>query len=119
MTTTMRLLPVRTTSALRAVIDCVGPVNAATRALIILGLHAAERSLDGLQREIALLLAEPLTPAVMTMLEQIYQALIAPSTLPAHEQPPAYVVLLSPGDSPAASTNADPADPFASIGVEV
>lgn len=37
MTTTMRLLPVRTTPALRALIDRAGPVNAATRALIILG----------------------------------------------------------------------------------
>ncbi len=68
----MRLLPVRTTAALRVVIDRAGPVNAATRALIILGAHAAGLELSGCLREITLLLAEDLDPGVCAALHRLY-----------------------------------------------
>ncbi len=60
MTTTTRLLPVRVSATLRTVIDQAGPVNPATRALIILGAAATGAKLHGLEREIAALLAADL-----------------------------------------------------------
>jgi hypothetical protein len=60
MTTTMRLLPVRVSPALRGLIDQVGPVNPATRALLVLGAAAAGLELCGLEREVAALLSAEL-----------------------------------------------------------
>lgn len=56
MTTAMRLLRVRVSPALRGLIDQVGPVNPATRALLVLGAAAAGLELHGLEREVAALL---------------------------------------------------------------
>lgn len=60
MATSMRLLPVRTTARVRAMIDRVGTVNAATRALLFIGAYRTSLELEGMDREIALLLAEDL-----------------------------------------------------------
>nr|WP_044200473.1 hypothetical protein [Oscillochloris trichoides] len=60
MSTRLRLLPVRVSTDLRAMIDQVGPVNPATRALLLLGADAAGLELSGLEREIPGLLAAPL-----------------------------------------------------------
>lgn len=54
------VVSVRVSPALRALIDQVGPVNAATRALIILGAESAGFDLMGMEREVAVLLTEEL-----------------------------------------------------------
>jgi hypothetical protein len=72
MATTMEQLPVRTSSALRGLIDQAGPVNAATRALIILGAAAAGLELRMVEREVfALLGCEGLAPEVRAALVQV------------------------------------------------
>lgn len=114
MTTTMRLLPVRTTPTLRAVIDRTGPVNAATRALIVLGAHTAGLDLRGCVREIVLLLAEDLEPGVWAALHRLYSEMHAAA---AHQGLVPTTETL-PAPEPAASA-VEQADPFASIGVEV
>jgi hypothetical protein len=79
MTTKLKMLPVRVRPALRALIDQAGPVNAATRALIILGAEAAGLDLAGMEREIAGLLAENLAPNV---LERLQHTLLQSSEVP-------------------------------------
>lgn len=64
-------LPVRASAALRALIDQAGPVNAATRALIILGAEAAGLDLVGVEREAAALLAADLAPGVTDGLRRV------------------------------------------------
>ena len=71
MTTKLKMLPVRVSPALRALIDQAGPVNAAARALIILGAEAAGLDLGGMEREVAGLLAENLIPALLEKLRRI------------------------------------------------
>jgi hypothetical protein len=71
MTTSMRLLPVRVTPDLRQLIDQVGAVNPASRALILLGAAAAGLDLHGLEREIARLLATDLDERVQAGLRQL------------------------------------------------
>jgi hypothetical protein len=71
MTTKLKMLPVRVSPALRALIDQAGPVNAATRALIILGAEAAGLDLTGMEREVAGLLAEELALEVSEGLRRI------------------------------------------------
>lgn len=112
MSTTMRQLPVRTTGALRRLIDAAGPVNPATRALLILGAAQAGLPLDGLEREVAGLLAAGLEPRVHRALQQQYAALIGQGpVLPA-----------APAPAPAPLTTADSPntdDPFARVGIAV
>lgn len=114
MTTTMRLLPVRVSATLRAVIDQAGPVNPATRALIILGAAATGAELRGLEREIAALLAADLHDDVHTALRQVFTHLTAESGASSPLKP-----LAPPTGQPAPPTKAHPpngqaADPFAS-----
>lgn len=71
MTTKLKMLPVRVSPALRALIDQAGPVNAATRALIILGAEAAGLDLDGMDREVAGLLVEDLALEVFDKLRPL------------------------------------------------
>lgn len=71
MTSKHKPLPVRASAALRALIDQSGPVNAATRALIILGAKAAGLDLTGVEREAAALLAADLAPGVADGLRRI------------------------------------------------
>jgi hypothetical protein len=66
-----KLLPVRTSTTLRTLIDQAGPVNAATRALIILGADAAGLDLFGVEREAAALLAVELAPGVAEGLRRV------------------------------------------------
>ncbi|MBX0331252.1 hypothetical protein K2Z83_26745 [Oscillochloris sp. ZM17-4] len=119
MTTTMRLLPVRVSAELRGLIDQVGPVNPATRALILLGADAVGLELRGLEREIAGLLAAPLDADVQARLRQLFIRLTA--TAPAIERPDppslAGQAAQSPAHSPAAMEESP--DPFASVGIEV
>jgi hypothetical protein len=117
MTTKLKMLPVRVSPALRALIDQVGPVNAATRALIILGAETAELDLTGMEREVAGLLTEDLASGVLDRLRRILlqgasDAAEVTDTVSINdrgqsvEQRPTSIVGL--GD-----------DPFAAIGVEV
>jgi hypothetical protein len=119
MTTTMRLLPVRVSTMLRAVIDQAGPVNPATRALIILGAASAGWDLRGLEREIAALLAADLHDDVHTALRQVFaqrattdgeRSLPDPLALPADQPAP-----LEEAIPPDGQTD----DPFATIGIDV
>jgi hypothetical protein len=112
MTTSMRLLPVRVTPDLRQLIDQVGAVNPASRALILLGAAAAGLDLHGLEREIARLLAADLDERVQAGLRQLltsttHSAVALPPTI--HQQ----ALLSEPPSEPAVD------DPFASIGIEV
>jgi hypothetical protein len=68
----MRLLPVRVSATLRDLIDQVGPVNPATRALVVLGAAVAGLDLRGLEREVAALLGADLAPEVQAGLRQVY-----------------------------------------------
>jgi hypothetical protein len=124
MSTSMRLLPVRTTDRLRAVIDRVGSVNAATRALLIVGAHSSGLDLDGLDREIALLLAEDLDQNVAGALRHVYGTLMdrqEPQCQQSSAAPiPAPVSLVAmPEGVPAAEEVPAMDDPFSTIGVEV
>ena len=63
---------VRVSEAMLAALEAVsGNTSAATRALIVLGLHAAGYNVAGLRREIALLLAEELDAPALAALEAI------------------------------------------------
>lgn len=117
MATTMRLLPVRTTAALRAVIDQAGPVNAATRALIIIGAHAAGLSLTGLEREIALLFGEELEPSVGAALHHVYLQL----TISAPEEEAQRLLDVERPSEVTETLHADltSTDLFGTIGIEV
>lgn len=116
MTTAMRLLPVRVSPALRGLIDQVGPVNPATRALLVLGAAAAGLELRGLEREVAALLGAELEPQTHDALRRLFTQL--PSA--AQHSPEA-------GPSDAVPEHADdvipaedvPDDPFANIGIDV
>ncbi|NJM07378.1 hypothetical protein HC891_16125 [Candidatus Gracilibacteria bacterium] len=119
MTTTMRLLPVRVSANLRSVIDQAGPVNPATRALIILGAATAGWDLRGLEREIAALLSADLAPEVHATLRQVFAQLVTTSTERSLPDPPQI-----PNHQPAPSeeavpTDEPPDDPFATIGIDV
>ena len=143
MATTMRLLPVRTTARVRAMIDRVGTVNAATRALLFIGAYRAGLELDGMDREIALLLAEDLDRRVASALRHVYSALMdardAAEAMPMLPMTPAdhvraHVIAVgsivqAPTPATTADTvtllpfepteHADASDPFASVGIEV
>ena len=79
MTTPMRLLPVRVSPAVRGLIDQVGPVNPATRALLVLGAAAAGLELRELEREVAGLLSAELAPAIQEALRRLFARLSASS----------------------------------------
>lgn len=124
MSTAMRLLPVRVTPALRAVVDQAGTVNAAARALLLLGAHRAGFDLTGLDRDVAGLLAEDLVPDVHAALRQLYGHLVG--SPPAMPEPPTVAVEpaaimeyatvdTSPDD---ARVDPPPDDPFA-VGIDV
>ncbi|NJO82356.1 MAG: hypothetical protein HC828_05760 [Blastochloris sp.] len=132
MTTTMRMLPVRTTSALRGLIDQVGPVNPATRALLILGADAAGLDLHGIERELAALLAADLHDEVRQALAMIYARLTGngarqeytPVPLEHQERPPQPVVVAMPHVAIEEATPPAPVidpdnDPFANVGFDV
>ncbi|NCC30690.1 MAG: hypothetical protein EOM24_01555 [Chloroflexia bacterium] len=68
----MRLLPVRVSAPLRHLIDQVGAVNPATRALLLLGAARAGLDLRGLDRELAIVLAAGLAPEVQTALRDVF-----------------------------------------------
>ncbi|MBP1466182.1 hypothetical protein EYB53_010740 [Candidatus Chloroploca sp. M-50] len=72
MTTSMRLLPVRVSAPVRHLIDQVGAVNPATRALLLLGAARAGLDLRGLDRELAIVLAAGLAPEVQTALREVF-----------------------------------------------
>ncbi len=110
MSTRLRLLPVRVSTDLRAMIDQVGPVNPATRALLLLGADAAGLELSGLEREIAGLLAAPLDAAVHNRLRQIFTRI--PTTRAHPEAPPA-------AQSPCPAMSEPSSDPFTNVGIEV
>lgn len=117
MTTTMRLLPVRVTADLRDLIDQVGPVNPATRALLLLGADAIGLELGGLEREIAGLLATDLDARVRAALHQLLARLrtdVMDQAVPRYRDEPR--ANPSPIDDPIAD---EPTDPFASIGIAV
>lgn len=116
MATTMRLLPVRVSAELRALIDQVGPVNPATRALLLLGADAVGLELRGLEREIAGLLATPLDSEVQARLRDLFSRIAVagvgnePEPLPtAYEEPLAALPVEAE----------EPDDPFASVGIDV
>ncbi len=120
MTTSMRLLPVRTTAGLRRLIEGVGPINAATRALIILGADRANLDLCGFEREIALLLSELLDEQVSAALRAVYHRLL--------NEVPAESAMVMPEPTAEGtdhlskqqrSTADEPSDPFATVGMEV
>jgi hypothetical protein len=118
MTTKLKMLPVWVSPALRALIDQVGPVNAATRALIILGAEAAGFDLDGMEREVAGLLAEELALEVSERLRRIL--------LQSHEVKVSQVGDGTHNDDGEESISQDlnlisatTSDPFNDIGVEV
>jgi hypothetical protein len=139
----MRLLPVRTTARVRAMIDRVGTVNAATRALLFIGAYRAGLELDGMDREIALLLAEDLDRRVASALRQVYSALMdaaeaadpAPMLpiTPAEPVPTQAIAVGGIAQAPTPTTvpatapllpfeptdHADASDPFAAVGIEV
>jgi hypothetical protein len=143
MATSMRLLPVRTTARVRAMIDRVGTVNAATRALLFIGAYRAGLELDGMDREIALLLAEDLDRRVASALRQVYSALMDSAEaadpvlmLPVAqaEHAPTQAIAVggiaqapTPATVPATATvlpfeptePAEADDPFAAVGIEV
>jgi hypothetical protein len=135
MTTTMRLLPVRVSATLRAVIDQAGPVNPATRALLILGAAATGAELRGLEREIAALLSADLAPEVHAALRQVFahlatapeeRSLPDPPPIPNHQPPPSEKAVPIDGqanDSFASAEAIQPDgqvdDPFATIGIDV
>ena len=75
MTTPMRLLPVRVSPTLRGLIDQVGAVNPATRALLLLGAAAAGLKLRRLEREVAALLGAELAPATQEALRRLFAQL--------------------------------------------
>lgn len=114
MSTTLPRLPVRTSEALRELIAAAGPVNAATRALIILGAQAAGLDLGPeITREIyALLLCERLDPGVRAALEAV---LGAPGPAPRAGGATGAVTGAVTSDS----TAPEEEDPFASVGIEV
>lgn len=116
MTTPMRLLPVRVSPALRGLIDQVGPVNPATRALLVLGAAAAGLELRGLEREVAALLGTELAPNTQEALRRLFAQLPASSkhvssTSPVCDEP-------EPNDDVPALKDV-PDDPFAGIGIDV
>lgn len=116
MTTKLKMLPVRVSPALRALIDQAGPVNAATRALIILGAEAVGLDLTSLEREVAGLLAEDLAPQVLVGLKktllQLTEHIEVTSVLQsAHESLSVSLVT--------ASTASSEDNPFTLIGIEV
>ena len=118
MTTTMRLLPVRVSADLRGLIDQVGPVNPAVRALLLLGADAVGLDLGGLDREIAGLLAAELDERVQAGLRQIFARLTA--TPPSERTPLPLPILVPVEGSDVLPAEADvPIDPFASIGIDV
>jgi hypothetical protein len=116
MTTPMRLLPVRVSPALRGLIDQVGPVNPATRALLVLGAAATGMELRGLEREVAALLGAELAPSTQEALRRLFAQLPASShqigsTAPVRDEPE------SNDDMPLLEDVPD--DPFAGIGIDV
>lgn len=108
------MLPVRASPALRTLIDQAGPVNAATRALIILGAEAAGLDLAGMEREVAGLLAENLTSNV---LEGLQHTLLQSSGIPVTRitATNSFADAGEPGTGQSFSVT----DPLAEIGVEV
>lgn len=119
MTTTMRLLPVRVSANLRAVIDQAGPVNPATRALVILGAATSGWDMRGLEREIAALLAADLHDDVHTALRHVFAQRATAAEVRRLPDPPPI-----PDHQPAPSEEAIPPDgqtddPFATIGIDV
>ncbi|NJO83638.1 MAG: hypothetical protein HC828_13090 [Blastochloris sp.] len=135
MTTTMRLLPVRVSTTLRAVIDQAGPVNPATHALIILGAATSGWDLRGLEREIAALLSADLAPEVHAALRQVFAHLATapeerrlpdPTPVPDRQPAPSEEAVPTHGQAndPFASEEAiqpdgQADDPFATIGIDV
>ena len=134
MPTKMNRLPVRTSAALRSVIDQAGPVNAATRALLWLGADAAGLTIPAAgRREIAaLLIEEGLTTSVLAALQQLYDRLAGnqggdtPDDIPyattygaTKSVMPAVPAVPQP-ERPAAVRNEEAArdDPFADVGLE-
>lgn len=115
MTTPMRLLPVRVSPALRGLIDQVGPVNPATRALLVLGAAAAGLELRGLEREVALLLGAELAPEVRAALRQLFGSLTGRE--PIDEQ--FLSAQLAPPFDDSEPTADPPDDPFAGVGIDV
>lgn len=116
MTTPMRLLPVRVSPALRGLIDQVGPVNPATRALLVLGATAAGLELRGLEREVAALLSTELAPCTQNALRQLFTRLSS-SDHQANHATSVRAELESNDDVPVLQDVPD--DPFANIGIEV
>jgi hypothetical protein len=116
MPSTLPQLPVRTSQALRDLIAQAGPVNAAVRALLILGAHAVGLDIGpAIEPEIYSLLACPtLDPAIR----------VALGAVEIHAPVPASRIGDSTGAVTGDSTGAVtlPAredDPFAGIGIEV
>lgn len=116
MTTKLKLLPVRVSPALRALIDQVGPVNAATRALIILGAEAAGLDLAGMEREVAGLLAEDVASEVLRRLRHILLQYEDTENAKALSMPETIPILSS---STGSVTDSPIADLFTSIGIDV
>jgi hypothetical protein len=104
-----KLLPVRASTALRALIDQAGPVNAATRALIILGAEEAGLDLAGVEREAATLLAAELAPGVADELRRVIG--LRTNTSQHHQ--------VALGDSTLAISTNGSVDPLGSVGWEV
>lgn len=89
MATTMKLLAIRTSATLRAVIDSIGAVNNASRALLWLGAGVAGLpiSADG-RREIARLLGDgSLAPDVHAALQRLYDGVPRTSATTAASAP--------------------------------
>jgi hypothetical protein len=116
MTTTMRLLPVRVSADLRGLIDQVGPVNPAVRALLLLGADAAGLDLGGLDREIAGLLAAPLDAEVQARLRDLFGR-VTTSDLHGEPEPPLRAYETRSAALPVEAE--DTTDPFARVGIDV
>lgn len=116
MTTAMRLLPVRVSPALRGLIDQVGPVNPATRALLVLGAAAAGLELRGLEREVAALLSTELAPSTQDALRRLFAQLPSTAQHPCETTPSGAEP--EPADEMLPLEDV-PDDPFANIGIEV
>lgn len=116
MTTAMRLLPVRVSPALRGLIDQVGPVNPATRALLVLGAAAAGLELRGLEREVAALLGAELEPHTQDALRRLFAHLPSAAQHSSEARPSDAVPKPADEMTPVEGV---PDDPFANIGIDV
>lgn len=107
----MQALPVRASTALRALLDQAGPISSATRALLIVGAHAAGYDITSLRHELAaLLLRAELDTAVLDALARCLESSAIQGAVQGATQ----------GAVQGAGTDSETGDdPFAAVGIAV